>query len=169
MIIFFAIFVLAMIMAASIWKDANEVQNEKPSVTLKNLKTHKKCRQAFFWLALVAFGVNCIPWGMSYKTYLDSRAFYSATKEQYASSITVYKDHATIDVASIAWTDFKYQGYQNEVASFIKDLRKVVTEYNETIVKKRIFKNNILFNWLIIAPDPDMVVIKLLGPSGIAE
>ncbi len=174
MILLILIFIVVLAFAVAIWKDDNKKQvykenasyTVKPTLTLKNLRTHDQSRAAFFWLTLVAFGFCSIFWGASYKTYLDARAFYSATKEQYASAITVYKDHATIDVQSIAWTDLKYQGYQNEVASFIKDLREKVTEYNETIVKKKVFKSNILFNWLVIAPDPDMVVIKLLNPSG---
>lgn len=176
MILLILTFVIALACAVAAWKDDNkksvykEKENKtytvKPTFTLKNLKTHDQSRSAFFWFTVIALVFCSIFWGASYKTYLDARAFYSATKEQYSSAITVYKGHATIDVQSIAWTDLKYQGYQNEVASFIKDLREKVTEYNETIVKKKVFKSNILFNWFVVAPDPDMVVIKLLNPSG---
>jgi hypothetical protein len=44
----------------------------------------------------------------------------------------------------------------------VKTLRSKVTDYNETIVKKRVMKDNILFKWMIIAPDSDMVPINLL-------
>jgi len=100
-------------------------------------------------------------WG-SYNSYLNDRAFFSATKEQYRSALTVYKDHATIDIKAAAFTDFKYQGYQQHVADFIITLRKKVTKYNKSIVTKRVMKVNPLFNWMIVAPDDDMVPINLL-------
>jgi hypothetical protein len=110
---------------------------------------------------IIVFAWGCILWG-SYNSYLDSRAFFSATKEQYRSALTVYKDHATIDVKAASLTDFKYQGYQEQIGHFVKTLRSKVTDYNETIVKKRVMKDNILFKWMIIAPDSDMVPINLL-------
>ena len=173
MIVLIIIFLVMMSFATAMWRQDNRYSSKetnhetvRPALTPWNLVKYKKGRTAFFWFALVALGLCSAIWSISYGNYLDSRAFYSATKEQYASAVVVYADYATIDVDSIAWTDFKYQGYQNEVAFFIKDLRKKVTEYNETIVKKRVFKKNIFFNWLVVSPDPDMVVIKLLGPSG---
>ena len=173
MIIVIVIFLIMMSFATAMWRQDNRYSNKetnhqtvRPGFTPRNLIKYKKSRTAFFWFALVALGLCSAAWGISYKSYLDSKAFYDATREQYASAIEVYTDHATIDVNSIAWTDLKYQGYQNEVASFIKDLRKKVTEYNETIVKKKVFKKNIFFNWLVVSADPDMVVIKLLEPKG---
>lgn len=120
---------------------------------------------AIGWGAVVVlitiFGWGCIL-GSSYSNYLDSRAFFSATKEQYRSALTVYEDHATIDVKAASFTDFKYQGYQEQIGHFVKVLRSKVTDYNETIIKKRTMKDNILFKWMIIAPDSDMVPINLL-------
>lgn len=117
------------------------------------------------WGTVIAVAISAIwivsLWG-SYNTYLDSRAFFSATKEQYRSALTVYKDHATIDIKAASFTDFKYQGYQEQIAGFVTTLRKRVTKYNETIIKKRAMKSNFLFEHTIVAPDEDMVPINLL-------
>jgi len=98
----------------------------------------------------------------SYISYLDTRAQYDATIRQYKGAVTMYTDYASLDVEKAALTDFKHQGYQENVAKVIIDLRKEIVEYNEVLIKKRILKKNIFFNWLIIAPDADMKVINIV-------
>ncbi len=98
---------------------------------------------------------------ISYKTYLDTRTFYSATLEQYASAVEIYEDKAVIDIGSAALTDLKYQGYQNNVSKFILSLREGIIYYNRTIISKRVMKKNPVFSWLIVAPDDDMKIIKM--------
>lgn len=100
-------------------------------------------------------------WGSSYKTYLETRSFYSATKEQYHSAIKLYGSHAVIDMGKAAFTDLKYQGYQENISKFITDLRNKIIEYNTTIVKKRVMSKNLFLGWFIIEPDDDMVIIKM--------
>ena len=99
--------------------------------------------------------------GCSYSTYLDQRAFYDATVNQYRNSITLYKGHAVIDVESAALTDFKYGGYQENIGKMVIDLRGKVANYNEGIIKKRKMESNIILNWLVIAPDEDMRLLTL--------
>jgi len=103
-------------------------------------------------------------WG-SYKAYLDIRSFYDATVEQYATAIEIYEGKAIIDLEKAAFTDLKYQGYQDNVASFIMDLRNRIIEYNEAFVKKQRMKDNILFNWLVVAPDKDMKIMSMRTAS----
>lgn len=98
----------------------------------------------------------------SYGTYVDLRTSYDAAVKQYRQAVTIYVDHAQIDVKKAALTDFKYQGYQENAANFVRDLRRKVVWYNEGIVSKRVMKKNWFFNWLIIAPDDDMKVINLM-------
>lgn len=105
--------------------------------------------------------ICCLVWGKSYDRYLDARAFYTATKEQYFSAIVVYKDHAVIDMGKAAFTDFKYSGYQDNISSFIISLRNRIIQYNKNIVKKRVQGKNPIFSWLIIKPDDDMLIIKM--------
>jgi len=60
-----------------------------------------------------------------------------------------------------AFTDLKYQGYQENIGKFINSLRNRVIKYNKAIVSKRVMGSNPFFSWLIIEPDDDMVVIKM--------
>lgn len=120
-----------------------------------------------YWATWIAFW-NCatalcliVVVATSYSTYLNTRTFYSATVEQYATSVEMYEDKAVIDIGSAAWTDFKYKGYQENVAGFIKDLRGEIVAYNTMIISKRVMDANPLFNWLVIAPDDDMKIIKM--------
>ena len=110
---------------------------------------------------LVFFAICVITWGTSYQTYLKARTFYDATQEQYANAVVMYKGYAEIDLQSAAWTDLKYQGYQENIASFIMSLRTRIIEYNANIVSKRVMKANMFFSWFIVAPDDDMLVIKM--------
>ena len=55
----------------------------------------------------------------SYTRYLNDRAFFTATKEQYFNVVKVYKNHAEIDIESAAYTDFKYSGYQENIGNYI--------------------------------------------------
>jgi hypothetical protein len=103
---------------------------------------------------------SCV-WGKSYTRYLDDRAFYTATKEQYFSAIEVYTNYAVIDMGKAAFTDFRYSGYQSNVAHFVTSLRNRIIKYNKSIVKKRVQGKNPIFSWLIIEPDDDMLIIKM--------
>ena len=98
----------------------------------------------------------------SYTSYVDIRTKYDATITQYKEAVTMYKGHATIDIKKAAFTDFKYQGYQKNMAGFVKNLRYEVTKYNEELISKRVMKKNWFFNWIIVAPDDDMKVLNML-------
>jgi hypothetical protein len=100
--------------------------------------------------------------GGSYSTYLDTRAQYDAVINQYKGAVTMYADYASLDMEKAAFTDFKYQGYQENIAAVIVDLRKEIILYNKTIIQKRIMDKNPVFNWLIIAPDKDMKIINIV-------
>jgi len=99
---------------------------------------------------------------MSYVSYLDIRAMYDATINQYKGAVTVYADYADLDVKKATLTDFKHQGYQENMARAITSLRRQIVYYNETPVKKRILNKNIMFGWLIIGPDEDMKIINIV-------
>jgi len=99
--------------------------------------------------------------GTSYGSYIDTRTFYDATIEQYASAVEMYEDKAVIDIESAAFTDLKYQGYQDNVSGLILSLRRSIIKYNKKLISKRIMKKNLFFNWLIVAPDDDMKILKM--------
>lgn len=102
--------------------------------------------------------------GDSYNSYLDNRAFYDATIEQYRGAVEMYKDYAVIDMNKTrsAFTDFKYQGYQKEISSMILDLRRKIVSYNRSFMLKKIKNASWFFNWYIIANDPNMKIIRMI-------
>ncbi len=119
----------------------------------------------FKWLCpifsiIVLFASGMVIW-TSYGTYVDLRATYDATIEQYATSIEMYEDKAIIDVESAALTDFKYQGYQGNVAAFITELRTMLATYNKDFISKKKYASNWFFGWVIIPPDSDMKIISM--------
>jgi hypothetical protein len=103
----------------------------------------------------------------SYSSYLDTRAYYDNLISQYKGAITLYEDKAvSLDMekaVSHGLTDMRYQGYQNKMGDFIMDLRKSITNYNSTIIKKRLLKKNFFYGWYIIPPDPDMRLIDIMS------
>lgn len=98
--------------------------------------------------------------GVSYKNYLRARTFYSAGYEQFTTAIDMYESKANIDMQK-AFTDSKYRGYQESMASLIEVLRRKVVKYNKIIIGKQIMASNWFFSWFIIESDPDMVIIKM--------
>ena len=100
--------------------------------------------------------------GISYVTYLDIRAQYDTVINQYKGAVTMYADYASLDMEKATFTDFKYQGYQENISKVIVDLRREIVYYNKVLIKKRIMDKNPVFSWLIIAPDKDMKIINIV-------
>ena len=111
--------------------------------------------------AIVGILFILLPSVVSYSNYLDIKADYYGVIAQYESAINVYGDKAIINVNQISFTDFKYEGYQKEMASLIRDLRHKVERYNTTYIKKKTMDNNLMFNWLIVAPDSGMKLLQM--------
>ena len=149
MIIILTLLVIGALITYSSWKCSNDVQRKGNAIS------------AGVVCAIIFAIICCATWSDSYQSYLAERAFYSATKEQYHSAIKIYSDHAVIDMGKAAFTDLKYQGYQENVSKFITDLRNRIVEYNTVIVKKRVMGRNPVYSWLIVEPDDDMVIIKM--------
>ncbi|KKM79892.1 hypothetical protein LCGC14_1345350 [marine sediment metagenome] len=113
-------------------------------------------------LSFVMAIILAVIFSISYDSYLSTRTFYSATVEQYRGAVTMYKDAAALDIKKAAFTDFVYKDYQNNVAYMIRDLRNKVIRYNKELISKRIMDKSFMFNWLIIAPDKDMKIIRMV-------
>jgi len=118
--------------------------------------------RTIFMALMVAIVINTLVLCKSYGTYVTARTQYDALVNQYKGAITLYMDHATLDLAKASLTDFKYQGYQENFAAIIKDLRCEIVDYNSTLISKRIMKKHLLFSWVIVAPDDDMKVINIV-------
>lgn len=99
---------------------------------------------------------------VSYSSYITIRTQYDAIINQYKGAVVMYTDHATLDVKKAAFTDFKYQGYQENVASLIVTLRGEVVSYNAKLISKRIMKGSVLMKAMIHAPDKDMKIINVV-------
>lgn len=114
---------------------------------------------------IIILVTTAVPLSKSYANYVKARVFYDSIHKQYHNAVIIYGDKAIIDTER-ALTDFKYQGYQENIARFIKDLRLKVAGYNTNILSKRVLKRNPFLSWYIIAPDPDMKPLSMLKPKG---
>ena len=124
-------------------------------------RKYKRTVIASLWFCFATSIVFTAIWAGSYNTYLDTKSFYTSTVEQYATAVDVYGEKAVIDIEAAAWTDFKYQGYQENISKFVMDLRNRIVNYNEIMVAKMTMDKNPLFSWLVVAPDKDMKLIKM--------
>lgn len=114
---------------------------------------------------LVGVIVNIVAMCVSYGTYVKSRSAYDSIIAQHRGAIELYNDKAVLNLSKTSMasmTDFKYEGYQNNMADFISSLRNSVIRYNETIITKRILHKNIFFKWIIVLPDQDMLPINII-------
>ena len=103
--------------------------------------------------------------GGSYESYLTIRADWDATINQYRGAVEMYEDKAVLNMDKVqkSFTDFQYQGYQDNIAEAIFELRNTIISYNRTLIKKKVMNDNLIFSWLIIAPDEDMKIINILN------
>jgi len=115
-----------------------------------------------FVILVAAMIVNTVTLCKSYSTYVTARTQYDAIVNQYKGAVTLYTDHATLDLAKAALTDFKHQGYQENLAAIVKELRREIVDYNATLISKRVMKKNPFFSWVIVAPDSDMKIINIV-------
>jgi len=116
--------------------------------------------EGFIPSIVIASLLIAVTWGFSYSSYLDLRK-YQYTVEQYKSSIILYKNTVVLD-SDDALTDMKYNKNTDALREMINSLKYKIVNYNNILIGKRIMKENIFFNWLIVAPDKDMKPVKLL-------
>ena len=135
----------------------------------------KAIKHALIGIVIATFALGSISAaivvGNSYDSYLENRAFYDATVEQYRGTVEMYKDYAVIDMSKTrsVFTDFKYQGYQQEISKMILDLRRKIVSYNRSFMLKKIKNASWFFNWYIITNDPDMKIIRMIEKEIIEE
>lgn len=102
--------------------------------------------------------------GSSYWGYVNLKQD-KVNIEQYAETINLYSKLTVPNELKSAinneLTDFKYQNYQTGIKELVQELRRRVVKYNQILIGKREFGNNIVFNWLIIMPDKDMKTVLI--------
>ncbi len=95
----------------------------------------------------------------SYFDYLDNRVFFDTTQEQYITSLKTYGDNKVLEISS--YTDFVNQGFQENYADFLNDLRSNIVKYNRTTSINRLLNRNWLLKGFVVLPDNDMITIRL--------
>jgi len=100
---------------------------------------------------------------ISYKTYVNAKAFSVATQRQYKDAVRVYDDVIRVNYVMMrnAITDFTGQAFAKEVSVKIEQFRQAVTKYNTMIVSKQVMGRNPMFYGIVVMPDPDMKIIEL--------
>lgn len=99
--------------------------------------------------------------GVSYSNYIEMKSVYEGVVSQYRDSIDIYENKAVVHISGNSFTDFKYKGYQENIADLIKDLRQQITTYNKVFIKKNILADNIIWGTLIFEPDKDMKLLQI--------
>jgi len=133
------------------------------------LSAFRKCKGSMtvtFVLMGVLYGaIVLLIYMLSFDSYSRSRAQYDRVVAQYGQAVVIYQNKATIDVKKVGdtFTDLRFQGYQEKMSEFIADLRKTVTEYNNTIITKKVWSRNFMVGGYIVQTDPDMKLIDMIN------
>ena len=113
------------------------------------------------WICIILFVVMGIIKFTSYYNYLDDRSFFDSARYQYKQQIDIYQQKAKVDVTdSKSMTDLKYNMYQNQLGAMIQLYTEKISKYNQNIIEKKKMREDPLWSWLIVGPDPDMVPIN---------
>jgi len=115
--------------------------------------------------SIVVSIILCLIVWQSYNRYtIIEKSFTNF--EQYSEAIEAYTKLAILDtknakVNTTEFTDLKYQNYQKGIKDLIEDFRNACMEYNKVLIGKRLYGNNIIFNWLVVMPDKSRKIVKI--------
>ena len=87
---------------------------------------------------------------IQYEDAIYKEAFYVLTIKQYRNSIEMYKDEAVLTLNEESFTDFKYQGYQENIMEEIRALKEEIISYNKSLYARPILKKNPFLSWIIV-------------------
>jgi hypothetical protein len=85
--------------------------------------------------------------GCSYSISIYNKTFYETIRLTHSHAIEMYQDKVIINVDSL--TDFRYSGHADNIKDLIVELRNNIYDYNKSLIRKRVVKQNIIFSWLI--------------------
>lgn len=114
----------------------------------------------------VVYGIVAIIINLTtYSDYAKARANYDSVLAQYGQAVKVYENKAVLDVKAIGdtWTDFRFQGYQENMSKMITDLRGSVADYNRYLISRRAWGKNFFVGWYMVMPDKDMKTIDIVN------
>lgn len=148
--VFVGLFLFCLIMAVVMYKIKGGLEDASGDPTI-----------AVMWIvfAILLAVIITASLGKSWTENVEMHVIYDGTVEQYRDAITMYQDVAVINM-SVAFTDFKYEGYQDNIAGFVIDLRSQISHYNKLLIEKRMAKRNIFMNILTFY-DRSLPLIKL--------
>lgn len=114
---------------------------------------------------LLFLALNTVIVIFSYNNYINIKS-YKNTIYTTAETLHQYDEDtspsAPITISDIkVVTDFKYIDYQKTRATLLTALKQNINSYNTIIIEKLIYKKNLLYNWLIIAPDAEDKIITM--------
>lgn len=104
--------------------------------------------------------VGAFTYGQSYHTYVEIRAFYDHVQYQYKDALVIYEEKAILRISEQSFTDFRYEGYQQTLGEFIRELRDQIALYNREYSRKITWKQTIV-GFFIVPPQDDMRPIEL--------
>lgn len=113
-----------------------------------------------FFIAAILIGCPMIT---SYVTSVRLQADYQTIKLAHPQAIVMYQNKMVIDTNAL--TDFRYQGYQNNIADMIMKLRDKVDYYNRSVIKKKLFSKNIWFGTYINVVDLPLMELREQMPK----
>lgn len=118
---------------------------------------------SFIISSIISIAVVGVIVAISYGSYIGLKQ-KNVIIHQYVESINLYSRLAVPNKSvtrSLEITDLKYQNYQESIKELVQQLRGRIVSYNYVLVGKQELNNNIILNWLIIAPDKDMKILKM--------
>lgn len=124
--------------------------------------THEDISFGCFLFGMIGICIISVVVFTSYFIYLDDRSFYDSGFYIKKAAIEEYINKTKIDGGG-ELTDLKYRDRMEYLYKLIDGLRHSVEQYNQDIIEKRKLNNNILFSWIIIAPDEDMKLLDFDG------
>lgn len=101
---------------------------------------------------------NIITFSASYSTAVDIDVVKQGIISEYRNSISLYEDKAVLKINDKTLTDFRYQGYQQNMASMIEELRSMVHNHNQILLQKIHFSKNPFLSWYIILPEDTRLI-----------
>lgn len=108
-------------------------------------------------ILIVIFFIIAVP-SISYNSYLNLVEFRDGDYiEHKVKAIRELKKMIERDDNLIAETK---NGYYESLAQEIRRLNDEVNWYNNMVISKQKFNDNIIFSWFIVSPDDNMKIIK---------
>lgn len=120
-----------------------------------------------FWNGFVCSGGACMAvsvficlfiFTISYFNYVGLMQWKTEIESVQNQALSVYISYANTPLGAEGkivsdLNDKKYENFQNNLFSMIKDLKNTITKYNDRLISKRVYKNTWFWGALIVLPE----------------